>query len=308
MINKKDISKLESLLYLYAFSKHGSKRAVAEKLGASVDTVNKYISDLQAETKTYFLKSNGRGTFITPEGKRVLKVAENIVRSLHELDNFGEEASSCKGIVRLGMMDALADYLGSTAKHEICSFLESYPDLHLETIIGNTMPDMSTLEADICIHYEPLENSDVEVVAAKKIRCGLFAAQDYIDKYGMPKDLDDLVKNHRLVMKNVHSLHVPRLNAIINKSRHIVYKTNSVFSLRDALQGGFGIGMSPLWYADSIPNLIRVCPDSFDFDLKLYLMAYKDTKDSPRIKVVLDFLKQIVGRDEPAKNTQVRQG
>lgn len=54
MINKKDISKLESLLYLYAFSKHGSKRAVAEKLGASVDTVNKYISDLQAETKTYF--------------------------------------------------------------------------------------------------------------------------------------------------------------------------------------------------------------------------------------------------------------
>lgn len=144
MINKKDISKLESLLYLYAFSKHGSKRAVAEKLGASVDTVNKYISDLQAETKTYFLKSNGRGTFITPEGKRVLKVAENIVRSLHELDNFGEEASSCKGIVRLGMMDALADYLGSTAKHEICSFLESYPDLHLETIIGNTMPDMST--------------------------------------------------------------------------------------------------------------------------------------------------------------------
>ena len=79
MINKKDISKLESLLYLYAFSKHGSKRAVAEKLGASVDTVNKYISDLQAETKTYFLKSNGRGTFITPEGKRVLKVAENIV-------------------------------------------------------------------------------------------------------------------------------------------------------------------------------------------------------------------------------------
>ena len=187
MINKKDISKLESLLYLYAFSKHGSKRAVAEKLGASVDTVNKYISDLQAETKTYFLKSNGRGTFITPEGKRVLKVAENIVRSLHELDNFGEEASSCKGIVRLGMMDALADYLGSTAKHEICSFLESYPDLHLETIIGNTMPDMSTLEADICIHYEPLENSDVEVVAAKKIRCGLLRHRITLTNTGCPK-------------------------------------------------------------------------------------------------------------------------
>lgn len=69
MINKKDILKLESLLYLYAFSKHGSKRAVAEKLGVSVGTVNKYISDLQAETKTYFLKSNGRGPSLRRKAK-----------------------------------------------------------------------------------------------------------------------------------------------------------------------------------------------------------------------------------------------
>ena len=51
-----------------------------------------------------------------------MKVAENIVRSLHELENFGEEASSCKGIVRLGMMDALADYLGSTQNERYVLF------------------------------------------------------------------------------------------------------------------------------------------------------------------------------------------
>lgn len=86
MISKKDISKLEGLLYLYALSKSKSKREVAEKLGTSVDTVNKYISDLESELKTYFLMSSGRGTVITPEGERILSVSKEIVRALRSID------------------------------------------------------------------------------------------------------------------------------------------------------------------------------------------------------------------------------
>ncbi len=51
MISKKDISKLEGLLVLVAVAEHNSKKKVAEALGLSVDTLNKYVAELG---KTYF--------------------------------------------------------------------------------------------------------------------------------------------------------------------------------------------------------------------------------------------------------------
>lgn len=80
MISKRDILKIESLLFLQAIFEAGSKREVAGQLGTSVDTLNKYLSEFEAEMKTKFLISNGRGTVITPEGKRMLDIAQDVVR------------------------------------------------------------------------------------------------------------------------------------------------------------------------------------------------------------------------------------
>lgn len=85
MISKRDILKIESLLFLQAISEAGSKREVAGQLGTSVDTLNKYLSEFEAEMKTKFLISNGRGTVITPEGKRMLDIAQDVVRAVRSM-------------------------------------------------------------------------------------------------------------------------------------------------------------------------------------------------------------------------------
>ncbi len=286
MISKKDIAKLDGLLYLYALSKTSSKREVADKLGTSVDTVNKYLADLEAEMNTFLLVSNGRGTVITPEGERLLDMAGDIVKSLRSLGDFAENAVSYKGIVRLGMPDSIADYLGSDKLFE---FFEKYPGIHVENRVGAKLPDMNALEADICLDYEPPSDSDLVLIRSKSVPCGLFASGKYLDKYGYPKNMEDLLENHRICDKFNHELYVDGWKDILDRAKHVIYRTNSIFSHRSVLEKGSGIGICPLAYGRE--NLVPVLKKEFGFDVRIYMMAHKDTKDMPRIRVVLDYLK-----------------
>ena len=54
MVNKKDISIIESLLFLQAIDQCAGKRKASETLNISIDTINKYIESLEDE---YILKA-----------------------------------------------------------------------------------------------------------------------------------------------------------------------------------------------------------------------------------------------------------
>lgn len=111
MINKKDVLKLEGLMYLYALSKKGSKREVADILNVSVDTVNKYITDLEDEFKVKLLSSNGRGTILTSEGQRLLASAVDLVNVIRHVNNYADDIIHPRGEVRILLTDIAADYL-----------------------------------------------------------------------------------------------------------------------------------------------------------------------------------------------------
>ncbi len=289
MISKRDIYKLNGLLYLYALSKTGSKREVGDCLGVSVDTVNKYLGDLETEMKTRFFMSSGRGTVLTPEGQRVMKVADEVYDAVRKLDNYEQMASAFAGIVRVWMPDAIAQFLGTEA---LADFLEQYPSIRLHSIISNDMPDVSALEVDICIGYEVPDNSDLVVIHEQKIRGGLFASEGYLETYGYPKNMEDLLENHRICYKECSDYLADECGNLFVRAKNVVYKTTSISSLRIALKSGIGIGVCPLyWGREHLVHLSRL---NFNFDVKIYLMVHKDIKDMPRIRVALDFLIQLM--------------
>lgn len=297
MISKRDISKLEGLLYLYALSQSNSKREVSEELGTSIDTINKYVSDLESELKTKLLMSNGRGTVITPEGQKVLRVSENIIKSIKELGGYRKDAASFKGIVRIAMTEAIVEYLGTK---ELLEFFEQYPELQIQNQINNKMPNMGTLEADICIGYEAPTNPNLVLMGVKEIKCGIYASQKYIEKYGEPKDIEDMLANHRICNKDSHELYVPYWKELMEKAQHIVYQSNSVFSLREAISSGIGIGISTKIYGAA--NLVEIKNIDFDFEIKIYIISHLETKDKPKVRLVAEFIKKLL--DIRSKQTE----
>lgn len=289
MITKKEIAKLEGLAYLYAVSKAKSKKEVAEKLGTSVDTVTKYIAELEAELKTRFLMSNGRGTVITPEGRRILGVADDIIKAIRSLGDYEENAMAYRGIVRLGLTDSISEYL---QVENLSGFLQKYPDIHVEAYIGNNLPDMNSLEIDICVAYEVPDGDNLVVVASHELKCGLFASPEYLKNYGHPKNMEDLTKNHRLCYKTYGKVYLNGWKDILEKAEHVVYQTNSVHSLRGAMEAGICIGICPFSYRSK--NLIHLSNLNFEFNLPIYLIAHKDTKDMPRIRVMIDYIRDLM--------------
>lgn len=287
MITKRDIAKLEGLTYLYALSLTKSKKEVAEKLGTSVDTVNKYISELETELKTHFLVSNGRGTVITPEGHRIIKIADDIIKAIRSLDDYEDTVSSYSGIVRLGMIDSLSNYISIET---LSSFLEKYPKITIETNIADSLPDMNTLEIDLGVSYEIPQNGNLLVIDQHIIKCGLFASQKYIDKYGQPQDMEDLFKNHYHCCKYTGKPRSLLWQDFFKHLEHVAYQTNSIYSMRRAIDGGVGIGICPI--TDGYKNLVHINKIKFSLDLDLYILAHKDTKDIPRINIVIEHIKK----------------
>lgn len=86
MLTRKDMNKLVSLLYLLSVSQNASKRKASEKLDTSIDTINKYLGDLEQDLGSKLLASNGRGTQTTPEALEILPLGQTLKSILREVE------------------------------------------------------------------------------------------------------------------------------------------------------------------------------------------------------------------------------
>ena len=86
MLTKKDMNKLSGLLYLLSISQNSSKRKASDSLNTSMDTVNKYIGELEDELGFKLLASNGRGSQITPQAQEILPFAGTLKSILREME------------------------------------------------------------------------------------------------------------------------------------------------------------------------------------------------------------------------------
>ena len=288
MVTKKDIARLNALLYLDAFTECRSKREASKHLGVSVDTINKYIGDLEEELKIVLLSGNGRGSIITPEGERFLSIADNIIKCLRNLDDIADEVGNYQGIVRFAVNDSAA---GDISSKKLFDFIKQYPGIHLYTILGNKRPSIAMMETDILVDYAPPREADAVIIAEKDVRFGLFASSKYLEEFGIPKNMNDLYENHRVCYKTGYLMNLKKPREFLSKAKHIIYTTNSIMALKSVLKSGVGIGICPYSYKGILMPLDHL---HFEFTSKIYLIAHRDTKDNPRIRVVLDYAKKLL--------------
>ena len=121
---------------------------------------------------------------------------------------------------------------------------------------------------------------------------GLFASKSYISKYGIPKDIDDLINNHKICNKNVFNDTWPVWKNIINNAKNVVSVTNSSNMLVQLTKMGLGVSAHPISLEKIEQDLIKL-----DLDLGLswtyYLITTKERKDIPKISVLLDYIKSV---------------
>lgn len=287
MITKKDIFKLESLLYLLSVSQHNSKREASEIMGTSLDTINKYINNLERYVGAKLIASNGRGSILSPEAEKYINLGNDLKRIISMVDFYASEKDNVSGIVRFGIMEGI-NY--SICPLNIMDFYAQYPFLQLEITTYDAIPNLNIFEADIALTYHVPQGCDLVILDTRRAKCGLYASALYIERFGMPKDINDMLENHPLCVKFTQNNYIEGWKEITKKAKRVAVRANTTHSLIAQISSGAGIGVIPV---NSAPeNLVKIKTVDFEPVYNYYLTVHKETKDTPRIRAFIDYLRQ----------------
>ena len=130
-------------------------------------------------------------------------------------------------------------------------FLEMYPDIHLDLILSDKMPDLSMREADVAIRLTEPRQPDLIRRFLFSAHVHLYAAPAYLDRMGVPTTLRDLDRHQILVYGTQTRPPVPNLNWLMGAGREgqspriPALTINNLIALRRAVVTGAGIACLP---------------------------------------------------------------
>lgn len=289
MITKRDLQNLEGLFLLSAIDYHSGKRKASQALNTSVDTINKYIDNLEDELGMKLLVNNGRGSTLTNEGRRIVADARKMRTILDNIYSLKHDTTEIKGDVRVYMSVGVNS---SIIPQGIGEFFDQYPGLRIVSTSDTEKPQINVSDYDIVLTYDDVDSNDLSLVYARDVESGFFASSEYLSKHTYPLDLEDMLKNHRIITKLSPTLQVKNSKELYKRATHICYSANNTFAMIEVIKNHAGIGVMPLRFKDEG----LVCLDNIPCDcpLKFKLLVNRDTKDIPKVRTVLNYFKGLM--------------
>ncbi len=292
MISKKDISILESIAFLHAIEQCEGKRKASEQLCTSIDTINKYLDNLEQTLGVKLISTSSKGSSLTGVAQRIVEKAERIKEVLDEISHIKLENREIKGEVRVFMSLGYASYM---VPQDLSDLFDIYPELHINSVTSTDISSLNPKDFDIALTFEEIDHPDICTITEKKVHCGFFASSRYLAQKGYPVDVDDLINNHRLITK-----HDSMLKKVIGeekfKKAKICFSSNNTLALINALENSTGIGIMPLSFA--LQGLVCLDNITCDSPVTYHLFANRHTKDIPRVRTLINFYKDIMDKLE----------
>ena len=290
MFSKRDIMNMEGIMVLQAIKDNAGKRNAAKRLNTSVDTLNKYLVNLEAELGVTLVSSAEKGCKLTEFGEKVLEVTGSIKRSLQQAYSVVDTDKTVKGEVRIAYDNNLRCNLYNKTLGEA---LAKYPDMSVHVDMLNTVPDLSHLSYDIYLGYDIPKGKDLVVLASKEVECGYFASFDYVQQNSFPKDLDDLAQNHRLIFKHGEWKNYETSRYLVKNAKKAICYSNSTYVIKKMVMGGVGISIMPIYFAVEKAGLVYMDNIPCESKLTMYLVSHRSVKDLPKVRVALEYYMEL---------------
>ena len=279
-------------MFLNAIEQHESKRKASEYLSISIDTMNKYIENLELDLGVKLLSNSGKGYNLNQTAHRIVEKSSKIKEILNEIKDIGLENKEIRGEVKVFIDLGFASHI---IPQDLSELFNSFPKLSINSCTVSDPSSMIAEDIDIAITTKEINNNDVVSITSKKVYCGFFATSQYLAQHGYPVDIDDLIKNHRLIAKQDCSL-----KKILGKTQfekaNICFSSNNTLALINAIENHVGVGLLPLSFA----LLGLVCLDNIPCEHAITYNLYvnRHTKNLPRVRTLINFYKNIMEKLE----------
>ncbi len=271
----------DDLKIFLAIARAGSVRGAANELDINQSTVSRRIAAFEHFIGTALFEKLPTGFEITPAGKEILTNVGRIEKEVFSIDrHLFKRQPDLSGTLKVALPAPLATNL---LMPDITLFCKNNPNIDLELAVSNRNTNLSKREADIALRV--LKPDDLPPPYLVGIKLVSYASSVYCAKSQLNKDLtwikSDDTDSHLSWLKQEGYTNI-KFN----------YTVDHLTSLVEAVKAGLGKALLPCCFADIDDSLIRVPPGSIRTEKDIWLLIHPDFKDTPRVRVFLEFIKE----------------
>lgn len=272
-----------------AVARSGRLTLAALKLSSDHTTLKRRITALEHGLDTKLFDRTPAGYLLTPEGQRLMPIAEQMERlALGAREGVGGATSSLAGVVRIGVPEGFGSFFLAP---RISQLTETYPDLRVQLVAGPTLYSLAKREADVIVTLSrPVEGR----LYARKLtdyQLGLYGSSSYLDNYEKIKDTSDLCR-HKFIGYIEDLLLTPELDYLhqINPRISTMIESSNLIAQLSATIAGAGLCILPHFIARNESRLVAVLPDDIALMRSFWMVAHADLRDLARVKMAMTFL------------------
>ncbi|QXI36313.1 LysR family transcriptional regulator [Pseudomonas xantholysinigenes] len=273
---------------LLALSREQTLRRAARLLRVDQATVGRRVAALEADLgSTLFLRTPA-GYQLTAIGEVAVEMAQKMEHAALELARRTRGADNEEaGEVRIATTDSLAHEFVIPALREL---RQSHPEVRVVLSGSSDIVNLSQRETDIAIRNQRPESPDLVLRKLASWQMGLFAAEDYLQRHGLPQD--GSFAGHDLVVYEPYwrGQAQPTLVDVPIGEGRVVMAANASMLLRRAIHEGLGIGEIPLELGQR-DGLRRVWPQRTRAQpYEVWMVTHQDLRHTARVRAVIERL------------------
>ncbi|MBA4788886.1 MAG: LysR family transcriptional regulator [Pseudomonadota bacterium] len=284
------------LIFFLELARQGRLLPVARRLKVDHTTVSRRISELERDLALKLFDRKPDGFVLTEVGHRLFAMAERIEQEAVAIEETIQAVPSApKGAVRVASMEGIGAFYLAGCFAELA---EKEPGLVVELVTERHLINLTKREADVFVSFVPPQGQRLAVRKIGAFRLALYAAPDYVRRFGMPRTREELPSH--LFVDYVEDLvaiqPVHWLLDVLDPAK-VSFRSTSMHAQQNAVARGAGIGLLPLFSAKSNPRLIPILPDEVVVMRDIYVSVHEDLEFMGRFRAVLQHLTEVVRRD-----------
>ncbi|SDX89720.1 LysR family transcriptional regulator [Citreimonas salinaria] len=274
----------------FQVARRGTVSGAAEALGVHHATVIRHIDALERRLGVKLFQRHARGYTATEAGQDLLRVAQTTDDQFQQLEGrIRGRGSDVSGELMVTSLVELAPLLVGA----LTSFQEAYPDVIVRLLTGERLFRLEYGEAHVALRAgrQPDEPDNV-VQPFIHQDIALYASQAYVDRYGLPGDIEAL-KTHRFVAHDDPDGRAPFqqwLRHTIPYDR-VTFRSSDSRVMNQAVLAGAGIGFFAMREAAAHPELVQIMPPREEWTSPLWLVTHVDLHRTAKVQAFLTHLK-----------------
>ena len=225
----------------------GTFVAAAERLGLSTSSLSRLVAELEQHLGARLLNRTTRRLSLTETGQSYYERCATLLADLAEAEAVaGQSAAEPRGTIRLTCSYSMAEQRVAAA---IAAFADRHAQVKYELVVSDRIVDLVEEGFDLAVRVGSVGGDRLVARRLGAMRLVLCAAPAYLQRHGVPRTPDDLVRFNALTYAYASAPRVWRFTDAAGRQHEVRVSgslhSNSGDALRSAAIEGLGIVYEP---------------------------------------------------------------